>query len=124
MIHAMTPAMTWLLLAADSNALIEAVRRSDMAGMVILEQGRTVAEYQPDKAVHIQSVSKTMLSLAAGCLRTDGKLPSIDVTLGEVLPELKNNPKGVVTMRQLMAHVSGVAAPVAPMGATRRSSSG
>lgn len=114
--HAMTPVLTWLLLAADSNALIEAVKRSDTAGMVILDQGRTVAEYQPDKAVHVQSVSKTMLSLAAGCLRTDGKLPSIEVTLGAVLPELKNDPKGVVTMRQLMAHVSGVAAPVGANG--------
>ena len=106
----------WLLLWTDPNALIDAVKRSDSAGLLILEQGRAVAEYQPDKAVHVQSVSKPMLSLMAGCLRTDGKLPSIDVTLGETLPELKNDPKGVVTMRQLMAHVSGIAAPVGQNG--------
>lgn len=105
-----------LLIAADANALIDAAKRSDSAGMVILDRGRTVAEYQPEKPVHVQSVSKTMLSLAAGCLRTDGKLPSIDVTLGEVLPELKSDPKSAVTMRQLMAHVSGVAPPVGPNG--------
>lgn len=56
-----------LLFAADPNALIEAAKRSDSAGMVILEQGRTVTEYQPEKAVHVQPVSKRMLSLAAGC---------------------------------------------------------
>jgi CubicO group peptidase (beta-lactamase class C family) len=97
-----------ITLAVDPAAFVEMAKKSDTAGLVILQNGQTVAEYAPGKRVHVQSVSKPLLSLAAGCLRTDGKLPSLDITLGEVFPKLKGDAKERVTLRQLMAHASGV----------------
>ncbi len=98
-----------LMLAQDPATMIAEAKASDTRGMVILRGGKTVAEYEPNRKGHVQSVSKVMLSLAAGCLHTDGKLPNLDVTLGEVLPQLKGDVKEKVTLRQLMSHVSGVA---------------
>jgi CubicO group peptidase (beta-lactamase class C family) len=98
-----------VVLAQDPAAMIVEAKASDTSGMVILRGGQTVVEYEPTKKGHVQSVSKVMLSLAAGCLQTDGKLPNLDVTLGEVLPKLKGDVKEKVTLRQLMSHVSGVA---------------
>ena len=100
-----------LLLMADPAALVDAAKRSGTDGLVLIRNGQKVAELTPTKRVHVQSVSKVMLSLAAGCLRTDGKLPSLDITLGELFPQLKSDPKAPVTLRQLMGHVSGVQHP-------------
>jgi CubicO group peptidase (beta-lactamase class C family) len=97
-----------LAFAVDPAAFLEMAKRSDTDGLVILQNGQRVVSYSPSKRVHVQSVSKTLLSLAAGCLRTDGRLPSLDITLGEVIPKLQGDPKARVTLRQLMAHVSGV----------------
>lgn len=100
-----------LLLMADPATLVDAAKRSGTDGLVLIRNGQKVAELTPTKRVHVQSVSKVMLNLAAGCLRTDGRLPSLDITVGEVLPELKADPKAPVTLRQLMGHVSGVLHP-------------
>ncbi len=100
-----------LLLMADPAALVDAAKRSGTDGLVLIRNGQKVAELTPTKRVHVQSVSKVMLSLAAGCLRTDGKLTSLEITLGELFPQLKNDPKAPVTLRQLMGHVSGVQHP-------------
>ncbi len=100
-----------LSVAVDPAEFIAMAKKSETDGMVVLKEGKTVVEYAPGKRVHVQSVSKTMVSLAAGCLRTDGKLPSLDVTLGEVFPKLKGDAKEKVTLRQLLTHVSGVAHP-------------
>lgn len=97
-----------LALSLDPAAFIEMAKSSDTAGLVIIQNGQQLVEYKPTQRVHVQSVSKVALSLAAGCLRTDGKLPSLNITLGEALPKLKSDPKGPVTLRQLLAHVSGV----------------
>lgn len=100
--------LLFLALAVDPAAFVEMAKQSDTAGIVILQNGQRLVEYSPKKRIHVQSVSKTMLSLAAGCLRTDGKLPSLDISLGEVFPKLKGDPKEAVTLKQLMSHVSGV----------------
>ncbi|BDC48943.1 hypothetical protein F183_A12590 [Bryobacterales bacterium F-183] len=101
----------FLALSVDPKALVEMAKTSDTAGLVILQNGQRIADYTPSRRVHVQSVSKPLLSLAAGCLHTDGKLPSLDITLGEVIPKLKGDPKEKITLRQLMAHVSGVLHP-------------
>lgn len=109
MLPALLPHLAYsLLLAADPANFVAMAKESDTAGLVVLQNGKRVVDYAPTKRVHVQSVSKVMLSLAAGCLRTDGKLPTLEITLGEVFPKLKGDPKAVVTLRQLMAHVSGV----------------
>jgi D-alanyl-D-alanine carboxypeptidase len=50
-----------------------------------------------------------MVSLTAAALDADGKLPSLDITLGVTVPALASDPRACVTLRQLLAHVSGVA---------------
>lgn len=97
-----------MILAVDPTSVVGMAKESDTAGLVVLQNGKRVVDYAPNKRVHVQSVSKVLLSLAAGCLRTDGKLPSLDLTLGEVFPRLKGDPKEAITLRQLMAHTSGV----------------
>lgn len=98
-----------LLLAFDPKALVEEAKKSNTGGLVIVQNDQVTVSYRPEQRAGVQSVTKIFLSLAAGCLATDGRLPSLEVTLGEVMPELRNDPKGVVTLRQLLTHTSGIA---------------
>ena len=38
----------------------------------------------------------------------EGKLKSIDLTLADILPELKDDPKAPITLRHLLSHSSGI----------------
>jgi CubicO group peptidase (beta-lactamase class C family) len=104
-----------LLWAAD---IMPQIQSSGTEGLLIVKDGQVVSSFQPTKVVHIQSVTKPFVSLATGLLLKQNKLKSIDMTLGEVFPELKNDPKAPITLRHLLSHSSGIHDARDPKGRT------
>lgn len=102
--------MTTLLLITTLAAtdFLAEVKTSGTQGLVILKDGSPIESFQPGRRVSVQSVTKPFVSLAAGRLWTEGKLKSLDLKVGEVLPELAKDPKGAVTLRHLLSHSSGI----------------
>jgi hypothetical protein len=74
-------------------------KKSNSADILILQKRKPVLDIRSNKRVHVQPVSKVTLSLAVGLLHRHGKLPSLDITLGEALPRLKGDPKKKITLR-------------------------
>lgn len=97
-----------LLVALDPDALLREAKASNTVSMVVLRDGQPAVSYQPGKKTLVHSVSKVFVGLAAACLLSDGKLSSLDVPLSSQFPELTRTPKGAVTLRQLLGHVSGI----------------
>lgn len=107
----MTFASTYLisiLAFATPDDFMTRIKQSGTEGLVVLKEGKVVESYNPTKRVHIQSITKTFTSLATGLLLKQGKLTSIDVPVSSLLPQLANDPKGVVTLRHLLTHSSGI----------------
>ncbi len=76
------------------DAFADAARRVDrLHAVVVMHQGEVVlAEafrgLPVDRAVNVKSVSKSVVAALVGCALERGSLAGIDVTLGEVAPEL------------------------------------
>ena len=92
---------------AAADFLVE-MKTSGTQSLMILKDGAPLESFQPGTPVSVQSVTKPFVSLAAGRLWTEGKLKSLDLKVGELLPELAKDPKGAVTLRHLLSHSSGI----------------
>ncbi len=88
--------------------LLAAARKAESASFAVFKNGKYVAGFGETKAVPIYSVTKAVVSLAAGRLFTSGQWKNVDVPIGSLLKELADDPKGAVTLRQLMSHTSGI----------------
>ena len=89
-------------------AFVDGARRAGSDGFAIIRNNRYVAGFGEDRVQFIYSVTKAVTGLAAGRLFTEGKWTDIDVPIRKFLPELAQDPKGAVTLRQLMSHTSGI----------------
>jgi CubicO group peptidase (beta-lactamase class C family) len=100
--------------AVDVDALLKllAEAESQKSESVVIARGDViVAEkyFGHDGArATIQSVTKSVVSLALGALLDDGKISSLDVAVSKYFPEWATGEKAKVTLRQLMAHTSGL----------------
>lgn len=97
-----------LLSLAAPDDFLDRIKSSQSDGLVVLRDGKLISSYKPTRRVHIQSITKTFTSLATGLLLKQGKLTSIDTPLSSLLPELAQDPKGPITLRQLLSHSSGM----------------
>jgi CubicO group peptidase (beta-lactamase class C family) len=84
------------------------------AVMVSVDGQTVIAHYrnghQPDQALHIWSVTKSVTSVLVGIAISDGVIESLDQTLAELLPEYRQHMKGAegeATLRQLMDMTAG-----------------
>lgn len=98
-----------LVLTLGPEVFLKEVSAKGTESLVVWKDGQVVASHQPGKTVYVQSVTKVFVSLAAGRLMAQGKLDSIDRKLGDALPELREDPRGGVTLRHLLSHSSGIA---------------
>jgi CubicO group peptidase (beta-lactamase class C family) len=94
---------------APIAALVQAARAADTDGFAVLKDSKLIAAFNENKPYLIYSVTKPITGLAAGRLFTEGKWTNLDAPLSALLPAFATDPKGVVTLRQLMSHTSGIA---------------
>lgn len=81
--------------------------RHPVLGMMLIKNDKIVFEgYQygsnKDTLFDSQSIAKPMTALAIGALFDDGKLPSLNSKIGNVVPLLKSSPIGASTIKQAL----------------------
>lgn len=85
----------------------------DSFALVVLHRGVIQTEwYAPgwsaDSLTQSQSMHKSVLPLLIGAAIRDGAIGSVDDPAGRYLPEWRNDPRGDVTLAQLMQMASGL----------------
>ncbi|WP_026313767.1 serine hydrolase domain-containing protein [Actinomadura flavalba] len=82
-------------------------------GWVVLDDDRIVNEwyapgYSADSLFQTWSIAKPFTAHAVGIAHTEGKIKSLDDTVGAYVPELAARPYGAVTIRNLLRMASGI----------------
>lgn len=95
--------------AAKVAALVAEFRRAGTDGLVILKGGKLLASFGEDKRLPLYSVTKAITGMAAGRLFTEQKWTNLETPLADLFPDLAQDPKANVTLRQLLSHTSGIA---------------
>ncbi len=104
-------------LAGIHKVLLREDRFPGSLGMLVIKDNKLVFETylrspsDRDRIHHIQSVTKSVLTTVLGAARDSGFLPSLDATLGELLPEHivgRHPEKAPITLRDLLTMRSGI----------------
>lgn len=97
---------------AATAALIEGAKASRSDAMLVLRDGKAIAEYyrsgQAPGPIEMMSATKSIVALAIGGLIADGKIASLDAPVHTWYPEWKQGRKQQITLRMLMDHTSGL----------------
>jgi CubicO group peptidase (beta-lactamase class C family) len=108
--------------AARSDANLNAVlanwehdEHPDLRGVVVLRDGRIVAEHyyngeRADSLHDIRSAGKSVTALLVGIAVDRGRIRSLDDTVDTYLPEVKGSAIGDVALRNVLTMRSGLAA--------------
>lgn len=99
---------------AQVRALIAKARHAGSEGFVILKDGQYIGGFGENEVRLLYSVTKPITGMAVGRLFTEGKWTDVDAPLASLLPEFARDPKGAVTLRQMMSHTSGIREPKLP----------
>jgi CubicO group peptidase (beta-lactamase class C family) len=97
-------------------AAVDYARSKDSYAFLVLADGRIEAEFYkdgfgPETLFDTQSMHKGLLALAFGVMVDRGTIPSIDVPAATYLPEWRGDARAAITIRDLLANVSGLAEP-------------
>ncbi len=100
--------------AAALRAAEEYAARFDSFALIVVHRGRVQAEwYRPDwsaeRLTQSQSMHKTVVALMLGAAIDDGYVGSLDDRIGIYLPEWAADPRGDITIRNLLEMSSGLA---------------
>ena len=96
---------------AALDALIADATQQQSDALVIAENDVIITEKYFGKgarAASVQSVTKSVTSLAIGALIEDGKIASVDVPVSAFYPEWGSGTKSGVTLRHLLTMTSGL----------------
>ncbi len=107
------PAAPGTLAAGTFEAMQRYSDAMDGVGLVVLVDGKLAGEsYRPgaDASTRAQSMSmhKSMVALLAGVAVQDGLLASADMPIGAQISEWRDDPRGKITLRQLLTQTSGL----------------
>ena len=93
-------------------ALMEQAAALDSDSILIAQDDVIIVEKYFGKGntkASVQSVTKSVDSLAVGALLDEGKIPSVDVPVSRFFPEWANDPqKATATLRELLTMTGGV----------------
>jgi CubicO group peptidase (beta-lactamase class C family) len=108
---------TTLPAALVDEVLQYADEQKSMA-LIVIRNGKIELErywpgYDRDSLFNPQSMSKTVLAMAAGLAIADGAIQSVDDPIGTYLEEWRDDPRGEITIRNLL-NMSGGLAQIAP----------
>ena len=101
-------------LSAAAIAAIDAYgTATDSIGLLVYQGTEVVYErywpgYARDTRVETSSMHKTVLGLAVGAAIADGRIRSVDERIGSHLPEWSADPRGDITVEQLLQQASGL----------------
>ncbi|HEX4620049.1 MAG TPA: serine hydrolase domain-containing protein, partial [Myxococcaceae bacterium] len=93
------------------QALMTAAGDNQSASLVVIQDGKIIVERYfgaPAAALSIQSVTKSISSLAVGFLLQQGALASLDTPLSTYYPEWGQGQKAQATVRDVLTMSTGV----------------
>lgn len=102
-------------IAGGALAMAEAYAESkDSLALIIVRGGRIEFERYwqgagRDTIFNPQSMSKTLLALAVGVAIDEGYITSVNDPIDKYLPRLKNDPRGSITIKNLLQMSGGLA---------------
>lgn len=97
---------------AALDALVREAARNDTDALLVLREGKVVAERTFGRApgpIHVMSVTKFVTAFAAAILLEEKKIASLDAPLSTWFPEWTEGRRAKVTLRHLLTHTSGIA---------------
>lgn len=103
----------------DKAALADALawaQANDSAALLVLHGDRLQLErywqgLARDTLYPVLGASRSLLGVAFGCALADGLVDSLDVPVERWLPEWRDEPRGAITLRELLWNVSGLEVP-------------
>ena len=93
------------------QALIAGAIASKSHGLILIHRGKVVVErYFGDRhePIELMSITKSIVSLALGCLVRNGHVSSVDLPLSTWFPEWAEGRRAEITLRHLLTHTSGL----------------
>lgn len=122
------PAATSPLSAPLREGLDQAQRYSDAqngVGLIVVHDGKVIHEryaqgFGPDTLTASQSMMKSVTGLAVGIALDRRMIASIDDPVGRYLSEWAGDPRGAITLRQLLTMTSGLDHPPIASDAFKR----
>ena len=112
----MPPQETLTRLGINPKALETLLKRgadSHSDAIVIIKDDQVVGQWyfgKPQVTIEAMSATKSIASLAIGCLLHDGKIKSLDEPVYDFYPEWNQGRKKFITIRQILNHTSGLQA--------------
>ena len=105
-----------LSLAPKWSAAIDGAIRYESLSVVVRQHDRLVAEWHdaaggPARRYDSQSMHRGLLALVVGAALADGSLPSVDTPIDRHVPEWRNDPRGRITILDLLYGRSGFVDP-------------
>ena len=96
------------------RVLVDRAERTKTSALVVLRHGRLVGSWSFDGSdvrapLETANMTPSIVALGIAVLVEDGEL-TYDDTLDQFSPELKGQPAGVIRIRHLMTHTSGLPA--------------
>jgi len=85
-------------------------------GLLVMVDGKVAGEayakgVTAETRTHSNSMHKSVVALLVGAALAEGVIKSADDPVGNYIPELKNGPRGKITLRQLLSMASGLKNP-------------
>lgn len=96
---------------AALDQLVKAAGEAHSDALVVLHKGETVGEWYfggKSRPIETMSVTKSIVNLIMGRLRTLGRIDSIDTPVAKFYPEWNQGHKKEITLRHLLNHTSGL----------------
>ncbi len=105
-----------LPLAPKWAAAMESAVRYESLSVVVRQHGQIVAEWHdaasgPTRRYDSQSMHRGLLALVVGAALADGTLPSVSATIDTYIPEWRGEPRGRITLEDLLYGRSGFVDP-------------
>lgn len=92
--------------------LVSEAKNAHSNALIVIKDGHVIAERYfgrpANVPLRINSITKSVVSLAIGQLIADGKIPSLGTPLSKWFPEWASGKKAKVTLWDIMAHTSGL----------------
>jgi CubicO group peptidase (beta-lactamase class C family) len=96
---------------AALDKLTRRARETHSNALIVVKNGKVIRKWYCGhklRPIVTRSITKSVTSLAIGCLIDDGKIKSLDQPISDFFPELNQGMKKNITLKHILANTSGI----------------
>jgi CubicO group peptidase (beta-lactamase class C family) len=96
---------------AALDKLTKRARKTHSNALIVVKNGKVIRKWYIGhklRPIVTRSITKSITSLAIGCLIDDGKIKSLDQPISDFFPELNQGMKKNITLKHILANTSGI----------------